>query len=88
MVDINDLPDVPGDVSIKRATHMLGITNKLVYRWVFLVFGEGTGKDGSSLFEVSVRRGNQRCISPSSETDLPKTRKTQVYTVINISPMA
>jgi hypothetical protein len=50
-----------------------------MYNWVFLVFGEGTGKDGSSLLEVSVRRGNQRCLSPSSETDSPKTRKTHNY---------
>src|SRR3989442_390862 len=40
---------------------------------LILIFGEGTGKHSSSLFEVSVRRGNQRCISPASETDSPKT---------------
>jgi hypothetical protein len=50
-----------------------------VYNWLILVFGEGTGKDGSSLIEVSVRRGNQRCISPFSETDSPKTRMSQNY---------
>src|SRR5436305_13741443 len=54
-----------------------------MYNWVFPVFGEGTGKHGSSLFEVSVRRGNQRCLSPSSETDSPKTRKTQKYAAVD-----
>jgi excisionase family DNA binding protein len=34
MADIHEFPDIPGYVSIKQAAHMLGITDKRVYRYI------------------------------------------------------
>ena len=34
MADIHEFPDIPGYVSIEQAAHMLGITDKRVYRYI------------------------------------------------------
>jgi hypothetical protein len=39
----------------------------------------GCPLDDAFLFEVSVRRGNQQCISPTSETDSPKSWKSLTF---------
>src|SRR5258706_4048432 len=66
MADINEFPDVPGYVSIKRAAEMLGITDERVYRYIDL--GRLTAYKSGGVFLLVEEDVKQFKLNPPGRT--------------------
>jgi excisionase family DNA binding protein len=74
MADIHEFPDIPGYVSIKQAAHMLGITDKRVYRYIDI--GRLPAYKASGVFLLSEEDVKQFKLNPPGRirTNPPRWR--------------
>jgi excisionase family DNA binding protein len=69
MADIHEFPDIPGYVSIKQAAHMLGITDKRVYRYIDI--GRLPAYKASGVFLLSEEDVKQFKLNPPGRIRTP-----------------
>ena len=74
MADIHEFPDIPGYVSIKQAALMLGITDKRVYRYIYI--GRLPAYKASGVFLLAEKDVKQFKLNPPGRirTNPPRWR--------------
>lgn len=93
MADMKDFPTLPGYVSIKQAAHLLGISDKAVYRYIELGRLEAVRSVNSFLIpEEALRRfklnppGRVRTAPPAWRTYSPRSQLLTTELRIGVRP--